>query len=490
MDPALSVSVGSWYLIDATCALLLRPTRQVHGAGKSALEPEVAVAAPRISEGGRVYTFTLRPGFRFSDGTPVRASAFAQAIHRTLAPDMRSPWGIYAGDIVGAGKVRAGKARTASGVVARGNTLVIRLKRPVPDLPFRTTTWCAVPPTLPADREGIGAYPAAGPYYVAEHVPGVRVELRRNPFFRGARPHHVDGFTADLRASSFDDVVDRVERGAADWGWALPEVLLDPARRLASRYGVNRGRFLVQPGSTMFGFVLNTSRPLFRDNPELRQAVNFAVDRAAVRRAGGGALRSRLTDQYIPPGMPGFVDARIYPLVRPNLPRARALARGNTRSGVATLYTVDAPPRIAAAQAVKRSLAKIGLDVRIRAVPLPAYFGRLGAAGDYDIGFRPWVPDYPDPFAVLNVNFDGRFVGDTNWGRLDEPDVNRRLRQAASLTGAARNRAYAALDADLARDTAPMIAVEVLNDVTFVSARLRCVGSVFDLAGVCLRPSP
>ena len=120
---------------------------------------------------------------------------------------------------------------------------------------------------------------------------------------------------------------------------------------------------------------------------------------------------------------------------------ARELAEGNTRDGVAVLFTVDSPPRLAAAQAVKQSLAKIGLDVRIRGVPLPTYFGRLGARGDYDIGFRPWVPDYSDPFAVLNVNFDGRFIGDSNWGRLDSPGVNRPLREAASLTGPARRRA-------------------------------------------------
>ncbi len=325
MDPALAYAVGAWSLIDTTCALLLRPTWPVDGLGRDALEPEVAVAAPRVSNGGRVYTFTLRTGFRFSDGTPVRASAFARAIHRTLAPGVASPWGVYARDIVGADRVASGKASEASGIVARGNTLVIRLKRPVPDLTFRTTSWCAVPPTLPSDREGIGAYPAAGPYYVAEHVPGVRVEIRRNRFYRGARPHHVDGFTADLRASSFDDVVDRIERGVADWGWVLPEVLLEPGRRLASRYGVNRGRFFVQPGTTTFGFVFNMTRPLFRDNPKLRQAVNFAIDRAAVRRAGGGALRSRLTDQYIPPGMPGFYG-------RPDLPARSTGPRPSARA--------------------------------------------------------------------------------------------------------------------------------------------------------------
>ena len=62
--------------------------------------------------------------------------------------------------------------------------------------------FCAVPPTLPADPEGVGAFPAPGPYYVAEYRAGQRVVIRRNRFYRGTRPHHVDGFDVDLTAGS------------------------------------------------------------------------------------------------------------------------------------------------------------------------------------------------------------------------------------------------------------------------------------------------
>ena len=380
-----------------------------------------------------------------------------------------------------------GRTATAAGVVARGATLVVRLKRAVPEFAYRTTALCAVPPDLPALREGIGAFPAAGPYYVSEYRPGDVAVIRRNTFYGGRRPHHVDGFTAELRATSFDEVLDSIETGEADWGWALSEEYFDPARRLPAKYGINRSRFFVSPGWTTHGFVLNTARPLFRDNPKLRQAVNFAVDRAAIRRAGGSELQSELTDQYLPAGFPGYRDARIYPLQRPDLRRARELARGNTRSGKAVLYTVASPPRLAAAQSLKRDLTKIGLDVEVVGIPRPAYFGRLGATGGYDIGFRPWAPDYTDPFTFLNINFDGRFVGSTNWGRFDDGDANRALRHAASLDGAARYGAYAALDARLAREFAPMIAVEVLNDATLVSERVGCVTRPFDLSAVCLR---
>ena len=212
-----------------------------------------------------------------------------------------------------------------------------------------------------------------------------------------------------------------------------------------------------------------------------------AVDRAAIRRASGSELQSALTDQYLPPGFPGFRDAHVYPLTKPDLTRARRLARGNTRSGKAVLFTVDSPPRLAAAQSLRGDLAKIGLDVEIVGIPRPAYFGRLGATGAYDIGFRPWVPDYADPFSVLNVNFDGGFVGSMNWGRFNDRSVNRALREAAVLRGAARLEAYAALDERLARDAAPMIAVEALNDATLVSGRVGCVTQPFELAVVCLR---
>ena len=484
LDPAIEYDAQPWSLIDLTCAPLLRSGR---GPSGSPLVPEVATAAPRVSRDGMTYTFTLRTGFRFSDGRPVSARAFAHAIDRMLAPEVRSPWSDYLVDIAGAGDVLAGRATTASGVVARARTLTIRLERAVPDFPSRLTALCAVPPDLPPDKEGRSVFPAAGPYYVAEFRPGARAVLRRNPFYGGRRRHHLDGYAVDLRATSFDEVVGRIEAGAADWGWATNDEYFAPDRRLAERFGVNRSRFWVEPGWGTQGFVLNTARPLFRDNPKLRQAVNFAVDRAAIRRAGGSVLQSELTDQYLPAGFPGYHDARIYPLQRPDLRRARELARGHTRSGKAVLFTIARPTLLAAAQSLKRDLAKIGLEVDIVSVPRGPLFGRLGAKGAYDIGFSPWVPDYTDPFTVLNFRFDGRYVGAYNWSRLDDVDANRALRYAASLDGRARYAAYAALDARLAREFAPMIAVEVMNDVTFVSARVGCVTRPFDLAAVCLK---
>jgi peptide/nickel transport system substrate-binding protein len=494
IDPALSYNVPSGVLLETTCARLMR-----HSATPPfRLVPEVAAGFPKVSRDATTHTFAVRSGFRFSDGTPVRASAFARAIQRTLAPGVQSPGAQYTQDIVGAAAFRAGGTSSLSGVTASGNRLVVRFTRPVPDFPARTAQlfFCAVPPGLPADPEGVRSFPAAGPYYVAEYRPGRSVLLQRNRFYRGLRTHHVDRFLVDLGTDSHAEVLGRIERGQADWGWVPPPVFLAEYRRLAGKYGVNRSQFFLNPGLTFRGFALNTSRPLFRDNPELRQAVNFAIDRSALRRATGGELVSRLTDQYLPPEMPGFVNARVYPLDGPDLRRARALARGNTRAGKAVLYTFDAPFTLALAQIVKRNLAKIGLEVQVRGIPVPAYGGRVTRPdAAFDIAFQPWIPDYFDPYSYLNVFFESRFVGSANFANFahfNSPAYDRLLRQAARLQGRARYRAYGKLDAKLARDAAPLVAIDFLNDATLVSNRVGCVAkgaqhASFDLAAVCLK---
>ena len=490
VDPALSYLPAGWALLDTVCARLMNyPDRPPPDGFR--LVPEVAARPPRVSNGGRTYTFILRRGFRFSNGAPVRADAFARAINRTLAPDMRSPGSQYTQDVVGADAVQAGKSKAAAGVIARGYRLTIRLKRPIPDLPARTTMpfFCAVPPRLPAEPEGVGAFPGSGPYYIAEYIRGRRVTIKRNRFYGGKRPHHVDRFVVDLQATP-DQTLDRVERGQADWASASIGVYLDPARRLAARYGVNKSRFFLRPGLFFRGFVFNHSRPLFRNNAGLRRAVNFAVDRAALRRVLGGAAAGRLTDQYLPPALPGFEDVRIYPLNRPDFAIARRLARGRTRSGKAVLYVPAVPRVIALGQIVKRNLAEVGLDVRLEQIPRSAYLRRVATPGEaWDIASFGFAADYVDPYSYVNLLLDGRFDSDTNVGRFNSPAYNRLMRRAASRRGEARYRAYGALDVQLAREAAPMLPFAFSNEATLVSKRVGCIvlRPVLDLTAACLK---
>lgn len=497
VDPALAYSVEARALLDTTCArLMTHPDKPVPEGLR--LVPEVAAAHPRASHDRKTWTFRLRSGFRFSNGARVDATAFARAINRTLAPGITSPALQYTQSIVGADQVRLGTAKAARGVVARRNTLVVRFTRPVPDFPAWTAMsfFCAVPPSLPVDPEGVGAFPSAGPYYVAEYRPNERVVIRRNRYYRGGRPHHVDGFDVDLRPRSPGEALDRVERGEADWSYVVAPIYLDPSRGLARKYGLNKRQFFVRPGFTLRALLLNSSRPLFRDNPRLRRAVNLAVNRRALSASVGGAQGSgTLTDQHLPPSLPGFRNARISPLTSADVRRATELARGSLRDATAVFYVPDFPQPLALAQLVRRQLAEIGLDVTLRPIPYhvtnSGYLGRLGGRDEpWDIALALWSPDYVDPYAYVNRLLDARFIGGTNLARYSSPKYNRLMRLAARLQGAARYRQYGELDVQLAREAAPLVPIEFFDEPTLVSKRVGCVvlRPVLDLTAACLKP--
>jgi ABC-type transport system substrate-binding protein len=497
IDPALSFTQPGWSLIDTTCARLFTyPDKRPPAAYR--LQPEV-VAGWKVSKDLKTYTFTLRRGFRFSDGKPLRADAFAHAINRVLQLGSASPGRIFMRDIVGAADVSAGRARSARGVVARGTTLTVRFVRPAPDFLARTTLpyFCSVPPGLPASSEGRGAFPAAGPFYVQDYRENERVVIRRNPYYGGSRKTHLDGFDVNLRGGSPTQLLRSIDRNEADWGHMISGIFLDPTLDLVRKYGINQSRFFVRPGLGIRMLAFNTSRPLFRNNPRLRRAINFALNRQELLATSGGPLVARVTDQHLPHGVPGFRDARIYPATG-DLARARELARGHLREGKAVLYTTGTNPLpVLAAQIAAKQLAQIGLEVTIKQIPYHVtsvnYLETLTARGaTWDIALVLWTPNIPDAHAYLNLLLESQGFGGESLPRLHSRLASAELDRAVNLPqGRARDRAYAAVDASLAREVAPVAPLNVVHEATLVSDRVdtRCIvlRPVLDLAVACLK---
>lgn len=498
IDPVLAQAT-SLPLLRATCAgLMTTPDRPLPDGLR--IVPEIASGFPKITNGGRTYTFTIRQGVRFSDGTPVTARSFAWTINRTLDPGMKAPdaASVFA-DIVGARAVIAGKRARATGIVVRGRTLTFNLTRPAGDFLARLTSaggFCVVPENLPVDPEGVKApLPSAGPYYASEYHPGQRVVLERNRFYRGQRPHHVDRIVGDLTPLSGGGdnaaMLDRVERGELDYA-LVPVPFGDRAVGYMRRYGINKSRLFVVPSTNIRMFVLNTEGRLFRNNPKLRQAVNLAIDRSAIVREDGPHSGTP-TDQYLPFGLPGFRDEHVYPLQSPNIARARKLAKGHLRGGRAVLYTVKNATNVAQAQILRANLARIGLQVEIKPFASQSLQEKLATRGEpFDIARARWVVYQPDP-GILNDLFDGRTIGrpgNINWSYFSSAKYNALLDAASRLpVGAKRSRVYGALDVDIARNAAPAIAVSYDNALTFVSKRTGCViaNPFLDLAAVCLK---
>jgi peptide/nickel transport system substrate-binding protein len=270
---------------------------------------------------------------------------------------------------------------------------------------------------------------------------------------------------------------------------------LDPALGLEAKYGINKTQFFMKPGLTLGMLAFNSSRPLFKNNPRLRKAVNFALDRKALQAAGAGPIATRLTDQHLPYALPGFRNAEIYPLDGAHLQSAQALARGSLRSGKAVLYTTNFPLPLAAAQLTKQQLAKIGLEVEVRALPIhiatAAYLNKLAVRGEpWDIASVLWTPNLPDPYAYINLLLETQFVGGTTLTRFQSSEYGREMRRAARLLQSSERRsAYGELDIRLARDAAPVAALNVINEATLVSSRVGCITlrPVLDLTTICLK---
>ncbi|MEP6910414.1 MAG: ABC transporter substrate-binding protein [Actinomycetota bacterium] len=494
MDPALAFETKAWQLLYATCAKLLNYPDKPAPAG-SQLEPEVARSLPERSADGKTYTFTIREGFRFSppSNEPVTARTFKYAIERSLSPRMKGPALLtgYLSGVVGAKAYMAGKAQHISGIVARGNRLIVRLVTPAPDfVTLIALPWfCAVPIGTPFDPKGVRLVPSAGPYYVASYTPGQGVVLKRNPNYHGSRPHRLEQIELAV-GSSKEKAVREIEAEDADY--AADGIAPALAPRLAARYGpgseaAKKGRqqyFLNASPEVDFIF-LNTHRPLFSD-VRLRRAVNYAIDRRSLARLGNPFVPypQRPTDQYLPPGMPGFTDVQIYPLT-PDTATAKRLAGGKPRSAV--LYTCNVSPCDQLAQIVKANLAAIGIDLQVKTFPFRAMFGRLSKKGEpFDMAAIGWLADYPDPSQFLNLLLLSGIIP-----TLDDPAYKRKLAAAARLSGPARYLAYGKLDADLARNAAPWVAYANSTSRDFFSARMGC--QVFqpiygmDLAALCLR---
>jgi ABC-type oligopeptide transport system substrate-binding subunit len=417
---------------------------------------------------------------------------------------MNGPARAFLGDVVGVKPFEAGKADHIGGIRVRGDTLSIRLTGVSGSFLSRLAMpfFCAVPIGTPVDPKGLPAVPSAGPYYIASYQPGRRLVLKRNPNYHGPRPHQLDELDIALNIGAAQAIKD-VEAGRADYvsfAW-YEQTPPGESARLAARYGAasprgqaGKQQYFVSPFLGFTYLALNTTRPLFA-NARMRRAVNFAVDREALVQQSDSA--SLPTDQYLPPGMPGFRDAHIYPLDGPNLSRARKLAGPGRRTAV--LYTSDLPENLKAAQILVGNLEAIGIHVEVDAFPNGGgnIFKKLTTKGEpWDIALFGWVTDgYPDPFDFLNLLLDGKLANTIgqDLSQFDDPVYSRRLEAAAKLTGAARYHAYARLYADLARNAAPLVAVANVVDRDFFSARMgsgcqkRLGMGHLDLAALCIR---
>jgi oligopeptide transport system substrate-binding protein len=259
-----------------------------------------------VSADGRVYTFTLHQDGRWSDGTPVTAADFVAGLRRSVDPATGSSFAGILSPIVNADAVVAGDLPVdALGVTALDpHTLQIRLNAPTAHflgLLSHPSTFPIHPPSLRqwgAAFARTGRLVSNGAYRLREWAVQAQVALERNPHYRDAANVAIDRVlyypTEDLQSE-----LKRYRAGELDVTFQIPLV---QAPWIRERYG-DQLRIATYLGVYYYGF--NLTRPPFKDNRDLREALAMVVDRELIVDKLMNGL-ARPATGWVPPGLQGY----------------------------------------------------------------------------------------------------------------------------------------------------------------------------------------
>jgi ABC-type transport system substrate-binding protein len=355
--------------------------------------------------------------------------------------------------------------------------------------------FCAIPTNLAHDPNGVLAPPSAGPYYIASRVPNKSITIKKNPNYKGKRPHNlneIDYNVGNTQAATYL----RVQNGSSDYAaTGIPPASYAEA---AQKFGVNKGQFWVKPQLGVNYFAFNHDRSLFKGakGTALAKAINYAIDRKALL-AQGGYLAGKRTDQILPPGIAGFRDANLYPLKGPDVATAKKWV---TQSGVSSgtsveYYTSNSPTAQLQAQILQFNLKQIGLNVNVHQFARAVQIDKEGTRGEpFDITSEGWIADYADPYDFINVLLYGGNLhasNNNNVAYFNDPTYNKQMVAASLLSGANRYKAYGNLDINMMVKNPPWAARNNFNDRILVSKRVGCFtyNSTYsvDLAALCMK---
>ena len=406
------------------------------------LIPGLATALPKISDGGKTYTVTLRQGLKYSNGAPVKASDFVRSVQRAI----HIPWGgagaFITPIIAGGTAYSTGKAKTISGIQADDKTgkIVIHLTAPYGPFDNVLAFPCLglVPSSTPLAVQANDPPPGVGPYKVTNITPGQSYDVVMNPDWRpipGIPSGHVNvdvkvsGNVSSNALSVLNNTAD-----VFDWADSIPGSLLPQVKAKASdRFAnVNLG------GSTYYVF-LNVTKPPF-SSQLAREAVVTGLDQAAMNKLSSGTLQPACF--YLPPAVPGHVSGVPCPYGNPasggDLAKAKQLIQQSGMAGTkVTVWSQTRSPRQQWMTYYTSFLNQIGLKASLKVIGDANYFTTIGSSKSLDpqTGFADWNQDFPNPIDFY-LNVDGNAIQATdnqNFGQTNDPKVNAVIKKLGTV---------------------------------------------------------
>lgn len=481
---------------NAYTPLIWRPERLVYdglvtlrladGADSQVLVPDLATERPQPSDGGKTYTFTLRPNIRYSTGQEVHASDFDLGVRKALTLKGGNP-AFFAGIVGGQHCIQHPDACDLSAGVMTDDAsrrVVFHLIAADPEFLYKLTFFVYPAPPGTSPKEVTIPLPGTGPYKISEYTKGKTFALARNPYFKqwsfAAQPDGYPDAIRWLKVADDREAVDAVNTGRADVARLVSDQQTGPALAdgLKVRYPV-RVKSELRPQTDYE--VLNASIPPF-NNLKARQAVSYALNRRKLVQLYGGPSVVAATCQMLPPKFPsyswycpyttGSADGRYH---GPDLKKALDLVKASGTKGMpVTIYGVEGGLGPIIDAYFGQVLRQLGYQVTLHEMP--------DADSTYEFLFDPrshiqaqlqsWSADFP-----LASNFYDAILAcdsENNPGEYCDRQLDHRAARATALEATDPGtalRAWTQIDQTVT-DQAPIVPTVNRFETTFVSARV------------------
>lgn len=476
IDPALNSAVDGGNMILHTFECLLTVDQE----GK--LAPGQAESW-ETSEDGLTWTFHLRDGLKWSDGSALTANDFVYSWRRVCDPMVAAP---YAETVLGMVEGYAdaiGGNLEALGVEAPDDkTLVVHLTQPCSyfgSLAAFATLSPVQQATIDANGDGwavaADTYVCNGSFYISEWVPGSYIMCTKNPNYWNADAIKLDAIKFNL-----------IEDPNASYSaYQTGEVLFIkdvPTEEIPSLEG--NAEFHVEPIIGTYYLSLNTEREPFND-PKVRKALSLAIDREYV----AGTLMQGTYSAASNFMGPGWIDTDGSQFIdnanggKPYIDTAnheanveeakQLLADAGYPDGAGfpaiTYSTNDAGYHKVVAEYLQQAWAEIGVELQVDIVEW-ASFTPMRRNGDYDASRNGWVGDYSDPSNMLDLLYSSNGNND---GKFNNAEYDAAMDTSKTTLDAAERSAALHKAEDILMNEAACVPVAYYNDFWLQSSKIQ-----------------
>jgi peptide/nickel transport system substrate-binding protein len=455
-DPVRAYYANIWNFMKGYYVRTLVTNQAKPGDDGLVLTADLATDLPKIEDGGKKYTFTLRDGLKFEDGTPITSKDVKYGVERVFASDVLSGGPSYLIDVLDQGQKYPGPYKDSdpdrlglrSVQTPDDHTIVFTLKEPLSDFPYLLAMPGAGPvPKAKDTGERYSNHPvSSGPYKFESYDEGKNAVLVRNDQWdpktdtvRKALPDRIEV----TFGTAVEEIDNQLIAGEVDLDLAQTGVQQGSQAKVLLNPDVKKNADAPTTGFIRY-FAMNTKVPPF-DNIHCRKAVQYATDKIAMQTARGGPdAGGDIATNMLPPNIAGH-DPNLDPFNtksgKPQVDKAKEeLAACGKPNGFDTvLATRNSGKEPKTAEALQAALKNVGINARLDPSDASLYFrSTIGAPSNthskgYGLMMAGWGADYPTAAGFLGVLVDGRQIlpsGNNNFSELDNAEVNKLIDQA------------------------------------------------------------